>query len=91
MQHAAICSAGFTRDLQSGRLEQHPALGSVVSLEWAADGRTLLYTTPNDLGRPSRQVMGRALRGSLECAWLHGMGILDAHQRGILLIELNQL
>ncbi len=45
---------GFTRDLRSGRTLQHPALEGVVSLEWAADGRTLLYTLPNELGRPSR-------------------------------------
>lgn len=29
-----------------------PALDGLVSLEWAADGVTLLFTTPNALGRP---------------------------------------
>ncbi|GAB4817005.1 hypothetical protein N2152v2_004051 [Parachlorella kessleri] len=51
---------GFTRDLSaragpgSGQPQEHPALDGVVSLEWAGDGTTLLYTTPDGLGRPSR-------------------------------------
>ena len=54
---------GFIRDLSAraagpglGPLKEHPALDGVVSLEWAGDGSTLLYTTPNELGRPSRYV-----------------------------------
>ncbi len=46
--------AAFTHDLRCGTLCHLSALGSVVSLEWAADGATLLCTQPNELGRPSR-------------------------------------
>ncbi|EFN57461.1 hypothetical protein CHLNCDRAFT_51004 [Chlorella variabilis] len=44
----------FTRDLRTGALRHLATVGSVVSLEWAADGRTLLCTQPNGLGRPWR-------------------------------------
>ncbi|KAL4425735.1 hypothetical protein ABPG75_009751 [Micractinium tetrahymenae] len=47
----------FTRDLTTGTLRHLGALGGVVSMEWAADdGRTLLATQPNELGRPWRVV-----------------------------------
>ncbi len=46
----------FTRDITTGALRHLGALGGVVSLEWAACGRTLLATQPNELGRPWRVV-----------------------------------
>ena len=46
--------AAFTRDLGTGAMRHLSALGTVVSLEWAADGDTLLCTQPNELGRPWR-------------------------------------
>ena len=46
--------AAFTRDLGTGALHNLSSLGTVVSLEWAADGDTLLCTQPNELGRPWR-------------------------------------
>lgn len=46
--------AAFTRDLATGAMRHLSALGTVVSLEWAADGDTLLCTQPNELGRPWR-------------------------------------
>eukprot|EP00887_Chlorella_sp_A99_P000935 scaffold5.g935.t1 len=46
------CFSGFVRDLSTGATWQHSAMGAVVSLEWAADSDTLLFTTPNQLGRP---------------------------------------
>lgn len=46
--------AAFTRDLATGAMRHLGALGTVVSLEWAADGDTLLCTQPNELGRPWR-------------------------------------
>lgn len=51
--------AAFTRELAgpaAGALRHLAGLGGVVSLEWAADGRTLLATQPNELGRPWRVV-----------------------------------
>ena len=51
--------AAFTRELAgpaAGTLRHLAGLGGVVSLEWAADGRTLLATQPNELGRPWRVV-----------------------------------
>jgi hypothetical protein len=53
------CEA-FVRDLRTGTLRHLEHLGAVVSLEWAADGDTLLCTQPNELGRPWR-VMGLSL------------------------------
>jgi protease II len=50
----AEAAHAFTRDLASGTLRHLSALGAVVSLEWAGDGRTLLATQPNHLGRPWR-------------------------------------
>lgn len=46
----------FTRDITTGALRHLGALGGVVSLEWAACGRTLLATQPDELGRPWRVV-----------------------------------
>ncbi len=46
--------AAFVRDLASGRVQRQAQLGAVVSLEWAADGSTLLYTSPDEGGRPAR-------------------------------------
>ena len=46
--------AAFTRDLRTGATRHLGSLGTVVSLEWAADGRTLLCTQPNEMGRPWR-------------------------------------
>lgn len=40
----------------AGEAEGLSLLCLQVSLEWAGDGRTLLYTTPNQLGRPWRSV-----------------------------------
>lgn len=54
----------FARDLGSGRLRHLGALGGVASLEWAADGRTLLATQPNALGRPWRVLACDAGPGS---------------------------
>jgi oligopeptidase B len=55
--------AAFVRDLASGRVERQAQLGAVVSLEWAADGSTLLYTSPDEGGRPARAL--RAAAGNL--------------------------
>ena len=56
--------AGFIRELGTGAgasaAWQHPALDGCVSLEWAADGATLLFTTPNELGRCVRAGRGGA-------------------------------
>ncbi|KAI3438624.1 hypothetical protein D9Q98_001046 [Chlorella vulgaris] len=48
--------AAFTRSVQTGVTRRLSALGTVVSLEWAASGHTLLCTQPNQLGRPWRVV-----------------------------------
>lgn len=77
----------FTRDVTTGTLRHVDALGGVVSLEWAADGRTLLATQPNDLGRPWRVLAcdaggaaagegGGSSRGSWATSgrWLAGSG-----------------
>lgn len=44
--------AAFIREIPTGRLWQQPAMQRVISIEWAADGRTLLFTVPDELGRP---------------------------------------
>ena len=63
----------FTRDLCTGAMRHLGALGGVVSLEWAADGRTLLCTQPNELGRPWRVVgcdaVSAVVSGSCGTAW----------------------
>jgi protease II len=41
------------RDLSTGRISDQPALRGILSLEWAADGATLLATVPDHLGRPA--------------------------------------
>ena len=56
--------AAFTRDLRTGATRHIGALGGVVSLEWAADGATLLATQPNELGRPWRVLGCHAGSGS---------------------------
>lgn len=52
--HGSEAFGAFTRDLRTGTITHLGALGGVTSLEWAADGRTLLCTQPNQLGRPWR-------------------------------------
>ena len=46
----------FVRDLRTGKMSEQVALQNVVSVEWAADGATLLATQPDELGRPFRVV-----------------------------------
>lgn len=75
--------AAFTRDLRSGAMRHLARLGGVLSLEWAADGATLLATQPNKLGRPWRVLAcnaaaaagggggrGQAARGAAGGSWV---------------------
>ena len=67
--------SGHVRDLRTGATRQLPALDGCVSVEWAADGRALLYTQPNELGRPWRALrcevdsLGSAAGGAPLAGW----------------------
>ena len=67
--------AAYTRELAgpaAGTLCHLSGLGGVVSLEWAADGRTLLATQPNELGRPWRVVACDTAGGAADPAAAEG-------------------
>ena len=57
--------AGRVRDLATGTFPPAGELASVVSLEWADEGATLLYTQPDELGRPYK-----VRRADFQGAWL---------------------
>ena len=48
--------AALVRDLNTGHVYKQAALDYVISIEWAADGKTLLATQPDQNGRPARVV-----------------------------------
>lgn len=52
--------AAFVRDLTTEQIYKQPLLNNVISIEWAADGKTILATQPDTLGRPARVVAAPA-------------------------------
>ena len=52
---------GRVRDLGSGSFLAAAELASAVSLEWAGGAATLLFTLPDELGRPHKVGLFRAL------------------------------
>jgi len=83
----------FVRDLTTGTLRHISELGGVVSLEWAANGRTLLATQPNELGRPCRVVLcdagGLGVGAGAGASWASG-GSSSSHSTWVLFEESDE-
>lgn len=45
---------GVLRDVISGTVLHNGLIPGIVSLEWTADAQSVLYTVPDDSGRPHK-------------------------------------